>query len=201
MSDVTDDIYEVLLAHGAPMHFQELFSALIERGVANRGKSEDTRIYNAIYQDMKKNGENSRFRKAGRAMFVAFEQFKPGEHIPPPPNKTKENPQGVVRSLPRVPQLCGNCKFIEFTGVRAVTLSSGDCARYAESGRLCVQCREGGCPLWERRPANLVQRDNNERKRLKILLDAIGPLAQRGILWGSIDLDKNSKDDKKGKKK
>lgn len=46
-----------------------------------------------------------------------------------------------------------------------------------------------------------MQRDNNERKRLKILLDAIGPLAQRGILWGSIDLDKNSKDDKKGKKK
>jgi hypothetical protein len=185
MTDICKAAFKVLADAGSPMHYRQVLAKLKEEGwpvdLANPDhKPAIDLLYNEIYGDIRKNGEHAHFRRTGRAMFCAAQVFDPKTMTVATPNATKRNPDREVEVLPPVPRTCGNCRHIEYRGIKEVTLDSGVCARYNDTGRVGVQSIEQGCEHWSRRSDYQRKADRDRRADLLVEVMVINVKAQRG---------------------
>ena len=141
--------YEILKREGQ-LHYREILKKLEEGEYDVSEQATIDGLYNFIYNEIRKQGEHSRFKRVGRAIFCASDTFDPATMREAKPNKSKLNPERELRVIKVGPRICGNCTFIEFSGIQEATLRDGVCSRYTESGRVGVHTSEEGCPLWRR---------------------------------------------------
>jgi hypothetical protein len=170
--------YEVLKEAGTEMHYRVILAKLAERGYDVSDQATIDALYNGIYNSIRKDGEHSRFRRVGRALFCASETFDPGRMKLATPNSSKNNPDREVIPLARGPRVCGLCKFIEFNGIQEAHMQSGTCGKFCESGRVGVQSTEAGCELWSRQSKSHEYNNHVRAIELKALVGEINRKVQ-----------------------
>lgn len=185
IEDPLDVIAHILYQFHAPVHWDILFNGLVARGIAQidgtpeTQKKEEQRIYNYIYQDIRKNGEMSRFRKCGRAMFIIADHFNPTLDKLSTPNKTKNNPEQEIVMLPAVRKVCGTCRHIEYNGIQEASLTDGVCGEYAVSGRVGVHDQERACDLWQRKTKDQVMKQRERQLVLRVFISQLNREAHK----------------------
>ncbi len=195
IDDLLDTCAEILFRYKDPVHWDTLFKELVERGLAEVGAIGEQRIYNKIYSDIRRNGQMSRFRKTGRAMFCISQNFDPEKHVLSAPNKSKHNPKGESYIRPAVPRVCGRCKHIEYSGIQELHMRDGVCGEFALSGRVGVQSTETGCTYWDRMSDDERRRVHARSNELHILVLGINIAVQRQGkrgAGGSVQMDVNN---------
>lgn len=174
------DVHQILVRAGKPLHYRhEVLKILREEYQYELTQADIDATYNAMYNDIRKNGEHARFKRVGRAVFVAIGDFNPGTMEVAKPNRSKWNPEGQHLVVKQTPKICGRCRFIEFTGVQEATLANGTCSQYADSGRVGVQSGEDGCPLWQKRSEYVRNKEHIRQIELRAYVSGINRKIQR----------------------
>ncbi len=177
--NIIAEAHHVLTKEGGPLHYDVLFARLVEAvGVPDTFESK-CKVYNDIYNNIRRNGEHAAFRRVARATFVASENFDPETMALVKSNKTTAHPSDKPREYKVGPKYCGNCKHIEFNGIDQLRLERGTCALYNQSDRLAVRCAESACPLWQHRGDAQRASDRQQQKILMIKVRAVNLNAQR----------------------
>ena len=178
--EILSAVYRLLAEAGKPLHYKtQIFPAMVAQQLVTNDFTGESFLYNLIYGDIRKQGENSRFRRSGRGYVVATEDYDPGAHAPAQGNKTTANPNGRVNLAPAVQRICGTCTHICFTGTQELALEFGDCNRYPDSGRPRVGSLQHGCDLWQRRSASDTEKIKARRDELRVLVMGVNMVAQR----------------------
>jgi len=170
-TEVTEDVLVVVqryLAEHGPTHFLTIFDYLYQMEVVS---SLDRRIqdatYNYIYNHIKKNGDNSPFRRCGRGVFCLADNFDPATA---PPlnrnNKAEERRRKQMYEGKVVPHICGFCKYLERQGMQEVSLKNGTCGRYEISLRDFVQNDTPACIAWRQRSNISIAREQKRAAHL-----------------------------------
>lgn len=66
-------------------------------------------------------------------------------------DREREKKQVIRAVQSQIPQTCGNCRSIRYSGINESIQSMGSCSRCRESGRVYVKPEGDGCELWSRR--------------------------------------------------
>lgn len=190
--DILDAIHRLLTLKEEPVHFNVLFGALVHRELTVPGAAEENKVYGYVYHDMRKHGEQSRFRKVGRAMFTTAALFNPDKYTPTPPGSRPQSDGARKRKEREERQLaahnCGGCTYIEFAGIQELHQIQGTCGAFDRSGRLSVGRCEESCVHWQPRSDAKQQSDHVRYLELYGLVVAVNHYAQRGQTWNMKDM-------------
>jgi hypothetical protein len=187
----------ILQTYDEPVHYKMLAQVMVESGIDIPGQRPDQVLYSRIHNDVKRNGSHSAFRFMGNGVFCAHtvegielmptpeikDNAKPYDHEEATRRRGKFESQSEhelrIMRLDARPN-CGNCRFMEFTGVYALSRTRGYCGNYKESHRCGTSIAGEACPGWQRRSEAQVTSDNRERfATIRAIEDVISGKSKR----------------------
>lgn len=167
-------VMEILASARTPLAVGDILEELSKKGLVDvknfptKIKKKDPRevarhhLYTRILMEMKK--ADSPIVRTGRGYF-SLQEFADKEPL-------------AARDLVSGSR-CGNCKFIEFDGPHELSLVFGTCGRYDQSGRVGVTCKQGACPLWQKRTSDQLHKDRSRQLELITIVKAVNESVQR----------------------
>lgn len=181
----------ILQTFDEPVHYKTLCEVMIASGTAIPGQKPDQVLYSRMHNDIKRNGKGSPFRLIGNGVFCAHtvegielielpeirDNAKPYNHEEATRKQRQYESDGEyelrLMRLNATPK-CGNCRFMEFTGVYAMSRTRGYCGNYHDSHRCGTNVGDSPCGGWQRRLESQVVSDNRERlATIKALEDTV----------------------------
>jgi hypothetical protein len=186
-----DVCYAFLLEAGKPMHNKDLLEIAVSMGLEqDRDRPAYNRVWLSMEREIKRLGDEARFRFLNRGLFVAKEYFSGDDMVFEKrlgngrvPTKEGHGPSERMRREPRrkgsgfeVPERdrsCGNCRFITFSGPGRFNQLGGGCNRAEDNGRWYVKVQDAPCHLWSLRTRDQRAADKRERDHDLVIIDGV----------------------------